>query len=284
MGFCQAIGSDDVEGLADLEAARLPVRIYEPGDMILTQGDAAHLMMNVISGWVFLHQDMADGRRHITRFLLPGSFFGVEPEGIGQAQGATALTSTIVCPLPRLRVDELRQRHPALNEHFIWMLERDNHLAVDSLTNMSKGTAIERVAHLLWELITRLSAPAPVQIGEMYKVPLTQRLIADATGLTSIHVNRVLRVLRERRVVEMREGNILVIDLEHLASLAGADLESTDMWRRGAPVPRPNEDHWGAPKLEIEPQRVPRIASAAFNGRRTSAPDGRRPRNADYGY
>ena len=71
---------------------------------------------------------------------------------------------------------------------------------------IGQGTSLERVARILWGLATRICAPAAVGPGVGLRAPLTQRLIADATGLTAIHVNRVIRRLREQGIVEFHDG------------------------------------------------------------------------------
>ncbi len=222
-GLCNAFADDGGLDLADLEAAHLPVRVFDAGDVIYSQGDATNYVFSVVSGWVDLHQDLADGRRHISQFLLPGATFGVKPEGSRYAQGASAITTTSICAIPTARADDLRRLHPAFNERFIAMLESDNLYATESLTMIGQGTSLERVARILWGLAVRLSAPGAVQAGVGLKAPLTQRLIADATGLTAIHVNRVIRRLREQRLVEFHDGVMVIDDPRRLAILANAD-------------------------------------------------------------
>ena len=185
---------------------------------------------------------MADGRRQIIQFLSSGQVFGLKPRGVSFADGATAITTARICAIPIARVDDLRQHSPAFNEHFIWTLERENHLAVEALTIIGQGDSLERVARILWGLASKLSNSAAVPAGAPLKVPLTQRLIADATGLTAVHVNRVLRRLREQRVVDFHDGVMVVEDPARLAALSGIFPDSAALWDDGAAVvqkPRP---------------------------------------------
>jgi CRP/FNR family transcriptional regulator len=220
VGLCQPMA--DGEGLEALNEAKSATRLIEPDGIIYRQGDAADTVFNLISGWGALHRDLADGRRHIIRFLLPGALFGVEPKGTLHAHGAFAITNVTLCKFPRAGIDGLRHRFEAFNERFIWMLERENHQAIETLTMIGQGTALERVSRVAWELASAISHPLPVAIGAVMKAPLTQRHLADATGLTSIHVNRVLRRLRETRVVEFHKGHMVVLDPDGLRSLANA--------------------------------------------------------------
>ena len=237
--MCHAYGKGEDLDLSRLEAAHLPIRVYEAGDIIYRQGERSDHLFNVISGWVDLHQEMADGRRQISQFLFSGAVFGLKPRGVSFSHGATAITTARICAIPIARVDDLRQHSPAFNEHFIWMLERENHLAVEALTIIGQGDSLERVARVLWGLASKLSNSAAVPAGAPLKVPLTQRLIADATGLTSVHVNRVVRRLREQRVVDFHDGVMVVEDPERLAELASIYPNSAALWDDGAARNRP---------------------------------------------
>ncbi len=232
-GLCLSVEDDDARGVAALESSRSPMQFYETGDMVYAQGDASEQVFNLISGWVALHRDMADGRRQITRFLLPGALFGVEPPGEELSHTATAVTTATVCPIPSRKFRELRREIPALNEQFILLLERENHSASRTLATLGQGSAKERIGGLLRGLAVEVLGEDAVAAGAVLKMPLTQRHIAEATGLTSIHVNRVLRQLREDRVVDLRDGRLTVVDAGKLQALAdpGAD------WRWAAQRP-----------------------------------------------
>ena len=208
------------------------MRRFSQGDAIYSQGDAADSVYNLDSGWIGLHQDMVDGRRHISKFLLPGALFGVEPKNVPHGQSATALTAVTLRAIPVSHFNHLRH-DPCFNERLLLMLTCENYMATEALTAMSRGTAIERVARLLCELTTRLTEPGTDSNSIAIKVPLTQRVIADATGLTSIHVNRVIGRLRAKHLVELRDGVMVVDDLKRLTVFAGVSTSLRKVWRIG---------------------------------------------------
>ena len=237
-GLCLGINDSDADGIAALESARSAIRLYDPGEIIYEQGDASEHVFNLVSGWVALHRDIADGRRQITRFLLPGAVFGAEPAGEELGHTATAITNAIVCPIAIAKLYELRRRIPSLNEQFILVLEHDSQNAIKALTSLGQGTAKERIGFLLRDLAVTAVGEDRVNAGAaVIKMPLTQRHIAQATGLTSIHVNRVLRQLREDQVIELHDGVLSIIDPRKLRRVA----EPTASWRWAAP-----ERGWGA--------------------------------------
>ncbi len=221
-GICDSIDDHDADGVAGLEASRSPVRVFEAGEMVYAEGDPSEYVFNLISGWVALHRDMPDGRRQITRFLLPGGVFGLEP-GAELGHAATAVTTVTVCPIARTKFDDLRRRVPSLNEAFITLLGRDNQHGFETLTVLGQGSAKERIGALISELVVALRGPGTIVPGAVVKIPLTQRHIADATGLTSIHVNRVLRQLREDRVIEFHNGALVVTNPRKLQAITDPD-------------------------------------------------------------
>ena len=90
--------------------------MFDSNDAIYSQGDVSDNLFNLVSGWVELHQDMPDGRRHISQFLLPGDLFGVKPTHSRFSHGATAITTASICAIPTARVDDLRRLYPSFNE------------------------------------------------------------------------------------------------------------------------------------------------------------------------
>lgn len=221
-------------GPGEAQGAGFPKRHFARGDSIYDQGDRADFVYNLVSGWVCLHQDMLDGRRQIGKFLVRGALFGLEPRDIPHGQGATALTPVVICSIPTARFEEMRRHNATFNERLLLMLECENHLAVEALTAMGQGTAIERVARILCELAVRLSGHEARCTDIAIEIPLTQRLIADAVGLTAIHVNRILRRLRLKRLVEWQNGVMSVRDLKRLVLLAGVSNGLLRLWRQDA--------------------------------------------------
>jgi hypothetical protein len=109
-------------------------------------------------------------------------------------------------------------------------------MVVEHLVNVGRRSALIRTAHLLLELGLRLQL---VGLGSDsgFVCPLNQYLLADALGLTAIHVNRVLRQRGERGLVTFREGHVLFHDLARLRSLAGwhsGYIDQNGLGRRGS--------------------------------------------------
>ena len=93
-------------------------------------------------------------------------------------------------------------------------------MVVEHLVSIGRRSAIERTAHFFMELAERLTLIGMATETE-FKCPLSQFVIADALGLSAIHVNRVLRVLREQDLLTVRKGSVRIHDLARLRKLAG---------------------------------------------------------------
>jgi CRP/FNR family transcriptional regulator, anaerobic regulatory protein len=211
------------------------VRIYDPGEAVYAQGDPGAYVFNLLSGWVALHLDLPDGRRQIIRFLVSSALFGVEPAGLNLGHGATALTNASVCPIDRAKFDGLRRQTHSFNERYVSMLQRDQRSAFECVAIHGQGSAKERVGGLLNDLALTAAGQISIRAGAAFKVPLTQRHIAEATGLTSIHVNRVLRLLREERIVEFQFGVLSILDPAKLQALVDLGQDPAPQAQAGTP-------------------------------------------------
>lgn len=175
-------------------------------------------LYRIESGWACRFRLMADGRRQITALYLPGDL--CEPQwalGSVPNQPVVALTDVravpIPCALPRL-CDQARPLFGAI----LATLERQS----SWLVSLGRKVASERVAHLLLDLYMRMRGTGLAQ-GLQCPMPLTQTDIADATGLTPVHVNRTLQALRRQSVVELKHKLMQIDDLPGLCSAAGPD-------------------------------------------------------------
>jgi CRP-like cAMP-binding protein len=109
---------------------------------------------------------------------------------------------------------------PRLAMAVLWAASRDEAMVVEHLVDIGRRDAAERTAHFLLELGARLSL---VGMGNQsgYACPLTQYHLADALGLSAVHVNRVLRQLREGGMVTFRDGYVAFDNHARLSELAG---------------------------------------------------------------
>jgi CRP-like cAMP-binding protein len=176
-------------------------------------------------GWLARYKILHKGSRQIMDFILPGQVFGL-PACVFQIAPYSVLTITAatVSVIPFDIVDNVFERDPALAKTLFWSAVQDAAILGEHLVDAGRRSAYERVSHLLLELFVRLNRARPA--GEMtLSIPLTQELIADALGLTAVHVNRTLRALREDNLIAVDGRSVTIRDFEALSLLS--DFEST---------------------------------------------------------
>jgi CRP-like cAMP-binding protein len=163
------------------------------------------------------------GDRQIIAFHIPGDMVDLQsvvtPHAISPLQ---ALTSATIIRIPHTALRAIATDYPAIAHAFWRDTQVDHGIVCQSLVNLGRRDAASRVAHLLCEMGIRYE-----QIGQgtqtRYIFPATQNHIADALGLTPIHVNRTLRVLRENGLVTMASKEVTILDWDRLAKRAEFD-------------------------------------------------------------
>ena len=169
-----------------------------------------------------LHRTLSDGRRQVLRFALPGDFIGFQPDPESPVlHSAQALTAVRVCVFRQDSLMEMFREHPMLAIQMAWIASRDEALAHDHMTSLGRRPAKERIAQLFLEIQHRLAARGPVDERAGIPVPLKQEHIADALGLTTIHVNRTLRTLREAGMAVLRGGLLRIQNRAALVEMTG---------------------------------------------------------------
>ena len=227
-GLCQGATPEMLRVISSYKSGD---RRIEAGHDIFSLGEPCNSIYNLVDGWVFLYNILEDGRRQILHFALPGAVLGFHPaRGAMATYSVQALTDATVCVVPHAALNPLAKRHPGIGMRLAWLISRDRSLALDHLTSIGRQSARERVAHLLLELFVRYRSQWPGSRIEEMHLPLTQEHIGDATGLTFVHVNRVLRGLRQDGIVEFHYRRLRILDPDKLNDVAGVDPQLAMSW------------------------------------------------------
>ncbi|HEY4030505.1 MAG TPA: Crp/Fnr family transcriptional regulator [Caulobacteraceae bacterium] len=171
----------------------------------------------LLTGWAARMRWLSDGRRQIMGFILPGEAIGVCLRPHPMALAATvALTSLItVDAAPVLEAMHHPNQAPGLVEALRVASAMDEAMLLDQVVRLGRQTAFERICHLLLELRDRLGDVGLVHNGS-FPLPLTQEVMADATGLSVVHVNRILQQLRRKKLLDLRAGHATLLDPEQV--------------------------------------------------------------------
>jgi CRP-like cAMP-binding protein len=208
---------DEIAVLEDLQSA---TRMVRRNREILTEGQKYDSLFALIDGVSMPYRILHDGRRQILNIALPGDLIGFPSNFFEKSlYSVTALTDCVVSPIRFAGLFGLFDHHPRLAAAIFWSFACEAAIYVEHLIDVGRRSALERVAHLLLELLTRLKLIGLAD-ERSFRMPLTQELIADALGLSVPHVNRTLRQLRDDELVSI-EGNLVTIkDVEALSALA----------------------------------------------------------------
>lgn len=206
-----------------LAAACQNVRTLPARHDLIREGDEPGPVFVMLAGWGCRYKLLRDGSRQILAFLLPGDFCDLHVGILREMDHSIAtLTRAEVAIIPRERMEELGEARPMIMRAFWWAQLVDEGVLRAWIVSMGRRNSLERVAHLICELYLRMR-----NIGlagnDRCEMPLTQVVLADALGLTPIHINRVLRKLREDGVMELGGGKLIISDPEKLARIAGFD-------------------------------------------------------------
>ena len=192
------------------------------------EGDSKNECYILLEGWGFCYKDLEDGGRQIINFRLAGDLMGIRNRLFQVSDHSYGtITKSKVAVLSFDRFQEIIENMPGLGQALLWTIARDEAMISEHLVSLGRRDANERISHLLMELADRMEFAGIAPEGVL-KCPLTQEHLADALGLTSIHVNRILRSLRERGLVTLSHGELIIQDLHGLKALAGYDDEYLD--------------------------------------------------------
>ena len=206
-------------------------RQIKAGCDLFRVGERGEAIYSLVDGWVALYNLLEDGRKQILQFALPGAILAFVPApGAMMNYSAQALTDSVVGIIPHENLRRLSRDNPEIGMELAGLISQDRSFAYDHLSSMGRRSARERVAYLLLELFIRSRLRWPGHRSEEMHLPLTQEHIGDATGLTGVHVNRVLRDLRKEGIAEFHYRRLRIVNPDKLVDVAGIDPHIALSW------------------------------------------------------
>jgi CRP-like cAMP-binding protein len=179
----------------------------------------------VHDGWLFRYKILHNGSRQIVDFILPGQFFGLQACCFKRSLYSVAtVTEASLSIAPLGAIDRVFEQNLELSKMLFWSAVCESAILAERLIDAGRRSAYERLSHLLLELFVRLNQIGSTE-GMTFYMPLTQELIGDALGLTTVHVNRTFRSLRDDKLIEIDGKSITILDFEALSLLS--DFESS---------------------------------------------------------
>ena len=212
------VSADELAAIQDFRSSTQRVRA---GAAIVQEHHASGKLFTLYAGWAFRYKTLADGRRQILNFLLPGDFIGLQSEFTDDAtHGVEALTDVQLCVFPQEGLWNLFHSHPKLGYDITWLCASEEQLVDENLVTVGLRNAAERIAMLLVHLCRRAERVALMDEACSIAFPLTQQHIADALGLSLVHTNKTLRKLEKLGLHELKAGRLRLVDPGALERIA----------------------------------------------------------------
>lgn len=228
---CKFCPLHSVEGLRALAPGQLAlIKSFKQGQMQVDKGGevfaekstSPHLF-TVLSGLLFRHKTLPDGRRQVTNFSFPGDLLGLQGVLDGELDHTVeAITPAELCLFPRDRLHEFIAAQPGLGYDITWLAASEERSLDSNLLAVGRRTARERIAYLALFLVDRARQSGMAR-GNCLPVRITQSIIADATGLSEVHVNRTLQGLKKSGLLQWNGGGIELVNEQGLRDLASSD-------------------------------------------------------------
>lgn len=188
--------------------------------IFLEEHDSAHFF-TVLQGWMLRYKLLESGRRQVLNFAVRGDFVGLQGAIFDKMlHSVQALSDVRLCVFSRDRIWDLYAGHASLAFDMTWIASREEMMIADHLVAVGQKPALERIAYIFLYIFHRARRAGMLQ-GRKLNIPITQEHIADIMGLSVVHTNKSIRILRDRKLVDWRRNTLTLLDEEKLAELSG---------------------------------------------------------------
>jgi CRP-like cAMP-binding protein len=195
--------------------------VVAPRADIIRADEVGGPVYTLFEGWAIRYHNLPHGRRQILDIALPGDTIGLASAVLGRVKHSVqAITPATLCVLQGHGFSELFSGHPELALNILQTRVEEEQRMDVRLALLGRSTAEQRIAYLMLETFDRLRQRGMVNGGSTCPFPLQRRDLADAAGLSRVHVARTLESLRERRFAEIQDGTLVIFDRPRLTELA----------------------------------------------------------------
>lgn len=221
--FCRALARDggltEEESCAILDTESRTVN-FAPGAVIAREDELSRPLL-ILSGWAMVQRILHDGSRRIFDFKLPGDTVGPFPvRKLPHAVSTIALTEIAALDIAEVWRSAVEEDSAKLRKAIETAESRAEGRLYEHIIRLGNRTARQQIADFLLEFIDRL---CPGASSARVPFPLTQEVIGDALGITSIHVNRTLRRLRAEKLALVSDRWLWVPYVAQLRAAAEND-------------------------------------------------------------
>jgi CRP-like cAMP-binding protein len=217
-----------------IESLPVRVRTLSARQDIVRDGDLATQCCVILEGWAYRYKLLSEGRRQILSFHIAGDIPDLQSLHIPlMDHNLGTMTQATVAFIPHESMHDLTARFPAIAAAFWRDTLIDAAIFREWLIAMGRRPAFEHLAHLFAELYLKQEA---VGLASDHRCPLpvTQTDLADATGMTNVHINRVLKEMRGRGLITLHRKTLVVKAWEELIRASEFDATYLHLQKRAA--------------------------------------------------
>ncbi len=208
--------------LAFVAAMKTDHIVVAPRSDIINEDEVGGPIYTLFEGWAIRYHRLPRGARQILDIVLPGDLIGLSSALLGTIKHSVqAVTPATLCVLSGRNVSELFDHHPGLALNMMQTRIEEEQRGDVRVSLLGRSNAEQRIGYLMLETFERLRQRGMVNGGSTCPFPLQRRDIADAVGLSRVHVARTLERLREGRLAEVQHGVLVLFDRPRLADLCG---------------------------------------------------------------
>lgn len=214
------LSPDDISAL---EKAAGEIRTLPARSTLITEGDTVIASTYLVEGFMCRYLDDRKGERQLIAVHVPGDFVDLHGYPLKRLDHDIAtITACKVAQVPHPRLDEIMVERPGMSKLLWFSTLLDAAMHREWIFRLGRLDAVQRLAHFFCEIEAKLRAVG-MSDGATFPLPMTQTDLAETCGITSVHVNRMLRDLRERSLLVMQAGVVTMLDRRGLYQLSEFD-------------------------------------------------------------
>lgn len=197
--------------------------VVDAGAPILLEGSNSPQLFTALHGMGLRYKFLENGRRQVVNMIMPGDFIGLQAGIMGEmGHSVEATTKMTLCVFDRSEIWAFFRDNPKRAFAITWLAAVEEHFLGEALATLGQRDALQSVAWALTRLYQRGDALGLVNNGRM-PLPYRQQDLADALGLSLVHTNKTLAVLKNRQLAHWNEGMLSVSDVDALADVGLLD-------------------------------------------------------------
>ncbi len=190
-------------------------------EVLITEGANPQFVHVVLEGFACRYKRLEDGKRQIIGYLLPGDMCDLHVSILGEIDHAIgSLQPSRIARISAQTVEDLVDNSPRIRRALWWATLVDVSTCREWVTSMGRRPADQQLGHLLCELLFRFQAVG-LATDNSYNLCLTQLEFSDTLGMSTVHLNRLFKILREDKFIDIKDKIVTIINLEGLIKFSG---------------------------------------------------------------